>query len=83
MRRVTNYRETTPGLPGGSGRRCLAAQPQRGDRRDRRCAAARGTWKVIESSHEAERVNANLLGFTVTVPAGGQLEVSYRVQLGR
>lgn len=42
-----------------------------------------GSWKVIESSHEAERVNARTLGFTVTVPAGGSVELRYRLQLGQ
>jgi hypothetical protein len=38
---------------------------------------------VLESSPEAERVNATTLGFTATVPAKGSVEVRYRVQLGR
>jgi hypothetical protein len=42
-----------------------------------------GSWKVLESSLEAERVNATTLGFTATVPAKGSVEVRYRVQLGR
>jgi hypothetical protein len=41
-----------------------------------------GSWKVLESTHAAERVNAGLLGFTVEVPAGGDVELRYRVQLG-
>ena len=41
-----------------------------------------GSWKVIESSHEAESVNARTLGFTVTVPAEGSVELRYRLQLG-
>jgi hypothetical protein len=42
-----------------------------------------GSWKVLESTVEAERVNATTLGFTATVPAKGSVEVRYRVQLGR
>jgi hypothetical protein len=42
-----------------------------------------GSWKVLESSPQAERVNATTLGFTATVPAKGSVEVRYRVQLGR
>jgi hypothetical protein len=42
-----------------------------------------GAWKVLESSLEAERVNATTLGFTATVPAKGSVEIRYRVQLGR
>lgn len=41
-----------------------------------------GSWKVLESSLEAERVNARTLGFTATVPAKGAVDVTYRVQLG-
>ncbi len=42
-----------------------------------------GSWKVTESSLEAERVNAMTLGFTATVPAKGSVDVTYRVQLSR
>ena len=42
-----------------------------------------GSWKVVESSLESERINATTLGFTATVPANGSVDVSYRVQLGR
>jgi hypothetical protein len=42
-----------------------------------------GSWKVLESSLEAERVNATTLGFTATVPAKGSVEIRYRVQVGR
>jgi len=42
-----------------------------------------GSWKVLESSLEAERVNATTLGFTATVAAKGSVEIRYRVQVGR
>ena len=42
-----------------------------------------GTWKVVESSHPAERLDANTLGFEIEVPPGGETVVRYRLQVGR
>ena len=42
----------------------------------------RGEWKVVESSHQHTKVDAGTLGFDVSVPADGEVVVSYRVQVG-
>ena len=40
-----------------------------------------GEWKVIESSHPATKVDAGTIGFTVEVPAGKEVTVTYRAQI--
>lgn len=37
-------------------------------------------WEIVESSHEWKPVNAQTIGFEVTVPAGKEITVSYRVR---
>ena len=41
-----------------------------------------GEWKVIESTHPAVKVDAATLGFEVPVPAGAEVAVRYRAQVG-
>jgi hypothetical protein len=41
-----------------------------------------GEWKVVESSHPPVRVDAGTLGFEAPVPAGGEVTVRYRAQVG-
>ena len=40
-----------------------------------------GEWKVVESTHPPVKVDAATLGFEVTVPAGAEVPVRYRVQV--
>ena len=40
-----------------------------------------GDWRIITSSHEHRRIDANTFSFTVSIPARQDLTVSYRVQV--
>ncbi|MCZ6651393.1 MAG: hypothetical protein O7D35_12080 [Acidobacteria bacterium] len=40
-----------------------------------------GDWKLLESSADSSRPDASTLAFRVTVPAGGQATISYRVRV--
>jgi hypothetical protein len=40
-----------------------------------------GDWRVLSSSHEYRRVDANTFRFTVPVPARQDVTVTYRVQV--
>jgi len=40
-----------------------------------------GDWRIISSSHEHTRVDARTFTFKVTVPAHGEVTVTYRVRL--
>jgi hypothetical protein len=40
-----------------------------------------GNWRVLESSHEYEKPNANDLEFRVPVPAGEEAVLTYRVRV--
>ena len=83
-RRVTDYRETgtKPYEAEASVRITLRNRTEKEARIQIR-EPLPDSWKVAESSLEAERINARTLGFTATVPAKGSLDVTYRVQLGR
>src|SRR4030095_8161353 len=41
-----------------------------------------GTWQVLESSLPARKEDAQTLAFDVPVPAGGEVVLRYRVQVG-
>jgi hypothetical protein len=41
-----------------------------------------GEWKVVESTHPAVKVDAATLGFEVAVPAGAEVALRYRAQVG-
>ena len=38
-----------------------------------------GDWRMIESSHEHEKVAAHMAEWQVKVPAEGEAELNYRV----
>jgi hypothetical protein len=40
-----------------------------------------GDWRILESSHDPEKLSANLVRFQVDVPAGGSAMLTYRVQV--
>jgi hypothetical protein len=42
-----------------------------------------GDWKVLESSRPSRKVDARTLAFDVPVPAGGEAELRYRIQVGQ
>jgi len=42
-----------------------------------------GDWKVLESSQPSRKVDARTLAFDVPVPAGGEAELRYRIQVGQ
>ena len=42
-----------------------------------------GDWKVLESSQPSRKVDARTLAFDVPVPAGAEVELSYRIQVGQ
>ena len=38
-------------------------------------------WKIVEESAESTKLSARLVQWTVTVPAGGEVTLKYRVRL--
>ena len=42
-----------------------------------------GDWKVLESSQPSRKVDARTLAFDVPVPAGAEVELRYRIQVGQ
>jgi hypothetical protein len=42
-----------------------------------------GDWKVLDSSQPSRKLDARTLAFDVSVPAGGEAELRYRIQVGQ
>jgi hypothetical protein len=40
-----------------------------------------GVWKIVESSIPAEKLSATEMRFRLTVPAGGEVTLTYTVQM--
>lgn len=40
-----------------------------------------GEWQVVSSSHPARRLDAGTLEFEIAVPAGGEIDLTYRVHV--
>jgi hypothetical protein len=40
-------------------------------------------WKMLESSQRSRKVDARTLAFDVPLPAGGEAELRYRMQVGQ
>ena len=40
-------------------------------------------WRMLEESHPHEAETANRIAWTLSVPAGGEAELTYRVQVTR
>ena len=40
-----------------------------------------GDWKVLQSSHLGEKIEAHTLKYTVTVPSNGETKIAYRVKV--
>ncbi|MDD5259120.1 MAG: DUF4139 domain-containing protein [bacterium] len=40
-----------------------------------------GDWKILQSSHQAEKVEAHTLKYVVNVPKNGETKVAYRVRI--
>jgi hypothetical protein len=42
-----------------------------------------GDWKVLDSSQPSRKLDARTLAFDVSVPAGSEAELRYRIQVGQ